>query len=70
MYEADWPAAKEVTALLMVWPALALTVSAVMACVLVNVMVIPSNGAAGIVIVPVARVPAGFITNALYALNV
>jgi hypothetical protein len=47
----------------MVWLVLALTVSAVMILVLLNVTVIPSEGEAGIVIVPVARVPAGFITN-------
>jgi len=62
-YEADCPAAKVVTALLIVWPVLALTVRAVMAFVLLNVMVMPSEGEAGIVIVPVASVPAGFITN-------
>jgi hypothetical protein len=62
-YEADCPTAKVVTALLMVWPVLALTVSAVMAFVLLNVMTMPSAGAAGIVIVPVASVPAGFIIS-------
>jgi hypothetical protein len=38
-------------------------VSAVICCDELNVIVIPSAGAAGIVIVPVANVPAGCITN-------
>lgn len=50
-------------ALLIVWPVLALTVSAVICFVLLNVMVMPSAGEAGIVMLPVAKVPAGFITN-------
>jgi hypothetical protein len=47
----------------MLWPVFALTVSAVMIWLELNVMVMPSAGAEGIVIVPVANVPAGFITR-------
>jgi hypothetical protein len=45
-------------------------VSAVISFVLLNVTVIPSTGFAGMVIVPVANVPAGFKINTLYVLNV
>jgi hypothetical protein len=38
-------------------------VSAVICWLLLNVIVMPSDGEAGIVIVPVANVPAGFITS-------
>jgi hypothetical protein len=40
-----------------------LTVKAVIVCEELKVIDIPSAGAAGIVIVPVANVPAGFITS-------
>jgi hypothetical protein len=40
-------------------------VSAVICCVVLNVTTIPSLGLAGIVIVPVANVPAGFIISVL-----
>jgi hypothetical protein len=53
----------EIAALLMVWPVLALTVSEVIVCVVLNVITMPSAGAAGIVIVPVANVAAGFIIS-------
>jgi hypothetical protein len=45
------------------WPVLPFNVSAVISCVVEMVIVIPSAGADGIVIVPVAKVPAGFITR-------
>jgi hypothetical protein len=47
-------------AVFIVWPVFALTVSVVIACVLLKVTTMPSAGAAGIVTVPVASVPAGF----------
>jgi hypothetical protein len=46
-----------------VWPVLPFKVKAVICLVELNVMVMPSLGAAGIVIVPAANVPAGFITR-------
>jgi hypothetical protein len=55
-------AGSNVTALLMLAP-LPDIVSAVICWLLLNVMVMPSEGEAGIVIVPVASVAAGFITN-------
>jgi hypothetical protein len=51
--------------LLSVWPELAATVSAVIVCVLLKVTIMPSLGLAGIVMVPVANVPAGFIISVL-----
>lgn len=59
MYFAPPPAAKVVTAFTMLCPALALTVKAVIICVELNVITMPSAGEPGIVIVPVASVPAG-----------
>ena len=63
MYCALPPSTNEVTADTMLWPELAETVSAVMIWLELNLIVMPSAGVAGIVIVPVANVPAGFITN-------
>jgi hypothetical protein len=54
-----------VIALVSVWPVLAETVSAVICFVLLKVITMPSAGAAGIVMVPVANVPAGFIISVL-----
>jgi hypothetical protein len=62
-YDIDCPTARVVVALLIVCPVLAATVSAVIACVVLNVITMPSAGAAGIVMVPVANVPAGFIIS-------
>ena len=63
MYFAPPPAANVVTALTMLWPELALTVKAVMICEELNAISMPSAGAAGIVIVPVASVPAGWMIS-------
>jgi hypothetical protein len=62
---ADCPALKERVVLLIVCPVLAAVVSEVIACVLLNVTIMPSLGLAGIVIVPVANVPAGFSISVL-----
>jgi hypothetical protein len=69
MYDIDCPGTNPEIVLLIVAP-LPASVSAVISFVLLNVTVIPSVGFAGIVIVPVANVAAGFIINTLYALNV
>ena len=47
----------------MLWPVLPLIVIAVISCVVVNVITMPSAGVAGIVIVPVASVPAGLMIS-------
>jgi hypothetical protein len=63
MYTAPPPSANEVTADTMLWPVFALTVNKVMIWLELNLIVMPSLGEAGIVIVPVANVVAGFITS-------
>jgi hypothetical protein len=61
MYTAPPPSANEVTADTMLCPVFALTVNKVMIWLELNLIVMPSLGEAGIVIVPVAKVVAGFI---------
>ena len=56
------PAVNVVTALLMVCPVFGLNVSPVIVWVLAKVTVMPSEGDKGMVTVPVAKVPAGFIS--------
>jgi hypothetical protein len=68
--DATCPDASPKSAFQIVCPVLALTVRVVIVCVVLNVTVIPSTGFAGMVIVPVANVPAGFIINTLYVLKV
>ena len=63
MYFAPPPASSVVTLLTMLWPELALTVKAVMICVELNAISMPSAGAAGMMIVPVASVPAGWMIS-------